>query len=151
MTGRSVSRSGPERIPLTLLAQEQRPKMTDRIGPVRTPAHPRALQATADDRLARRFHAPRPDLPAQALIPGIVHPMHVVLEVLHQLAMVIDRLGRLTRQIQALHGRQDRRAPLVLHLMAPLLAQIPARRSVRPAITLGQVADVLGGVPEVED
>ena len=74
---------GPERIPLSLLTQEQGSQMADRIGPLVAPPHPRALHSPADDRLTRRLHRARADLPPLGPIARIVHPMALVAEVGH--------------------------------------------------------------------
>src|SRR4051812_18406037 len=105
---------GPERIPLSLLAQEQGAEMTHPIRALFPPAHPCPLQALADDRLARRLHRTRADLPTLGHVPRVVHPMPLVLEVGH-------------RRLPHLASRRSRpaapRAQLLEHRPAPLVLQ----------------------------
>lgn len=99
--------------------------MTDRIGPVLAPTHPAPLHSLVDHRLARRLDVTRADLPARRHVPRVVHPIHVVADVLRHLTMDLQGRLRSTGPDQSLQRLQGRHASLVLERVAPLVGQDP--------------------------
>src|SRR3954468_21565786 len=85
MVEASVDGGRPECLPLLIIALEQGPQGTDRIGTRLAPTHPRTLQPLVDHRPARRLDVPRADLPARLDVGRVVHPARVVAEVLRHL------------------------------------------------------------------
>src|SRR4051794_32729436 len=96
------------------LTEQQGPEMTDRFGAGCPPTHCGPLEPAAEDRLARRFPAPRPDRPARLPIPRVVPPRTVRREVLDQPAGVLHHRGVAAGEIPAAAGRPERRCPLGL-------------------------------------
>src|SRR3954447_749417 len=58
------------------------------------PAHPRPLEALADDRLARRLYRAAADLPAPGPVARVVHAVGLILEVDHRLTTHLAPDGR---------------------------------------------------------
>src|SRR5207248_2947156 len=85
----------PERLPLALLATVQGASVAQRVRALFPPAHPRPLQPLTYHRLARTLHRPTADLPALGLVLRVLHPMHVVAEVLRHPRQLLPQSLRL--------------------------------------------------------
>ena len=139
--GKSRCRSGgggrpPEGLPLPRSLRNRARRWHTASAPSSPHRMPAALQPLAHHRLARALHRPAADLPALGQVARVVHPMHLVAEVRHHLAVNLPHGPRLAPQVQPAQRRQHRPASLVLQPVAPLLPPAPppppARRGAAP-------------------
>src|SRR5262245_61202780 len=112
------------------------------------PPHAAPLHPLANDRLARRLTRARPDRPPLGHVGRIVHPMYLVLEVAHYLAVYPPHRLAAVR-LHPAQRREHRTAPLVLQPVAPPLIPALARRLVGRIKGPAQVSEVLRRVVEV--
>src|SRR3954452_21565444 len=77
----------PVGFPLLLPTGEQGAQVAHLIGTVLSPTHATPFHSLADDRLARRLDRAGADRPTLRLVGRVVHPMNMILEVAHHLAV----------------------------------------------------------------
>jgi len=120
------------------------------MGPRLAPAHPRQLQALADDRLARALHRAAADAPAARQVFGVLHPVRVPLEIADQLLGGLTQ-PRPTRPVPLAEDRPQGRAAFVLEPLPPLPCLILGGSLVFGVQPPRQLGELLRGVVEVQN
>src|SRR5437868_1147517 len=125
--------------------------MTDGVGPWFRPAHASAFESSADHLFAGGFDGSAADEPPFLPISGVIHAMHLVLEVDQQFTMGVLQQRRGVGNVPLSQRFQHHRASFVLESMTPTGGQGLGGLVVLGMPGPGPLMQMFGSVEEVEN